>query len=188
MGDGIVARLWEDRWRVAACLLPALLIFFFADRAVLPLVIEWAKINRQVSVLQENTYETTWLDSTQKALEKEVDILRKFKESREAALTLDSNVQATVDRIRGIAQKSGMEVTKTTPILSRAEPLGLLKIKIEGYTPYSGLVEFFDSLHVNHTDIFVEEMLIRLGGERTNGRLESQLVMHVYNRKHGNAP
>jgi hypothetical protein len=161
----ILSKLWEDRWRAATCLLPSLLLVLFANRAVVPLIMEWTNLKQQVSVLHENTYETKWLDSTQQALEKEVDLLKGFMLSREAALTQDSSVQTTVDRIRGLAQISGMEVTKTTPIISRAEPLRLLKIKIEGYTPYSGLYDLVSNLKKSHSDIFLEEMLIRLGGE-----------------------
>jgi hypothetical protein len=188
MGEGMLSRVWEDRWRIAACLAPALILVLFLNRVVLPLATSLRDVSGKVALLRENTYEASWLDSTQNALKHDVATLKAFHASREAALTSDASVQATVDRIRGLAQRSGVEITKTTPILSRAEPLRLLKIKMEGYARYSGLMDFFDSLAINHPDLFLEEMLVRQGGERSNGRLESNLILSVYDRKKGELP
>ena len=188
MGEERFMRMWEDRWRIAACLVPAFLIVFFANRAVLPLAAKLRDVSSQLELMRENTYESTWLDSTQTALKGEVDLLRGFKNQREQALTTDGSIQITVDRIRGLAQKSGIEVTKTTPILSRAEPLRLLKVRMEGYTHYSGLLQFFDNLKSGHPNLFLEEMTVRLGGERADGKLESHLILNVYDRKNGEIP
>jgi hypothetical protein len=188
MGEGILAKVWEDRWRLGTCLLPALMIVAFAHFAVLPMARHLRDLNGQLALLRQNTYTTAWLDSTQKALSQQVGSLTAFRASRESALNTDSSIQGTVDRIRGLAQKSGIEVTKTTPILGRAEPLRLLRVKIEGYSPYSGLMNLFDTLRTNHPDLFLEEMLIRQGGERADGRLESQLILNVYDRKLEDSP
>lgn len=185
MGETLLSKIWEDRWRIATKVIPALLIALFAVKGVLPLAHYLHRIADQGAVLRENTYENAWLDSTKKALGAEVEILRAFQSSRESSLTSDSNIQTTIDRIRGLAQATGVEVTKTTPILSRAEPLTMLKVKIEAYTQYSGLMQFFDTLQVRHPNLFLEEMLIRQGGERANGRLETQLILNVYSLKQG---
>ena len=185
MGETLLSKIWEDRWRIAAKVVPALLVAVFAVKGVLPLAQYLHGISEQGAVLRENTYESAWLDSTKKTLGTEVAILRSFESSRQSALTLDSNIQTTIDRIRGLAQAAGVEVAKTTPILSRAEPLTMLKVKIEGFTQYSGLMHFFATLQVGHSDLFLEEMMIRQGGERANGRLESQLILNVYSRKQG---
>ena len=185
MGETLVSKIFADRWRIATKVFPALLITLFGAKGVLPLAQYLHGISDQGSVLRENTYESAWLDSTKKALGTEVEILRAFQSTRELALNSDSNIQTTIDRIRGLAQAAGVEVTKTTPILSRAEPLTMLKVKIEGFTQYSGLMHFFATLQVGHSDLFLEEMMIRQGGERANGRLESQLILNVYSRKQG---
>ncbi len=188
MGEGLLGKLWEERWRLATFLVPAILIVLFANRAVRPLAAKLKEVSTQLDVMRENTYEASWLDSTQAALKGEVGLLGTFKTQREAALTTDGSIQTTVDRIRTLAQKAGIEVTKTTPILSRAEPLRLLKVRMEGFTRYPGLLQFFDILKASHPDLFLEEMSIRLGGERADGKLESHLILNVYDRKKGERP
>jgi hypothetical protein len=183
MENGFPARLWEDRWRILAWLLPAVLLVIFADRACLPLAARLRSVNAQMESLRENTYVPAWLDSTREALLSDVEALKAFKASREAALNRDSSVQSSVDGIRRLAQAAGMEVVKTTPILAKADSLKLLKVRIDGYSPYSGLVALFAELKKNHPDMFTEEMLIRHGGERAAGRLEAQLTIYVYDRR-----
>jgi hypothetical protein len=90
-----------------------------------------------------------------------------------------------VDRIRGLAQKSGIEVIKTTPTVGRADSLGLLKVRLEGFARHKGLLDFFVELRDSHPDLYLDEMLIRQGGERSGGRLESVLVLHSYAARHG---
>lgn len=182
MDAGFAARLWEDRWRILAWILPAALIAVFADRAVLPMAGRLRDAHAQLAMLRENTYEAAWLDSTRDALSSEVRALREFRDSREGALNRDSSTQATVDRIRRLAQASGMEVVKTTPILAREDSLRLLKVKIEGYSHYPGLLALFRDLREGHPDLFPEEMILRQGGDRSSGRLEGQLVIHAYYR------
>ncbi|MDB5105830.1 MAG: hypothetical protein JWP91_3519 [Fibrobacteres bacterium] len=188
MENGFSARLWEDRFRIAAWVVPAVLLVVFAHQALLPLASRLRDVQSQLSVLRENTYEPKWLDSTRTALREDVEALTAFRESREGALNRDSNVQATVDRIRKLAQSSGFEVVKTTPILAKADSLRLLKVRIEGFSRYAGLLEFFTVLKRDHPDLFPEEMLIRQGGERAAGRLEGQVVVHVYDRRTGTDP
>jgi hypothetical protein len=168
--------------------LPAFLLAAFADRAALPLAVRLRDVHNQLTTLRENTYEPAWLDSTREALAKDVAALEAFKISREGALNRDSSIQATVDRIRRLAQSSGMEVIKTTPILGKADSLRLLKVRIEGLARYPGLVDLFKVLRKSNPDLFPEEMLIRQGGERADGRLEGQLVIHVYDRRKEGMP
>jgi hypothetical protein len=81
-----------------------------------------------------------------------------------------------------------MEVVKTTPILAKADSLRLLKVRIEGFTRYQGFLDLFAALRKTHPDLFLEEMLIRQGGDRANGRLEGQLVIHAYDRRRDGNP
>jgi hypothetical protein len=188
MGNGLPARLWEDRWRILAWVAPALLMALFADLALLPLAARLRDAQAQLAGLRENIYERSWLDSTRQSLRRDVDALQAFKSARESALNRDGSVQATVDRVRRVAQGSGMEVVKTTPILAKADSLRLLKVRIEGFSRYQGLLDLFASLRKDHPDLFLEEMLIRQGGERANGRLEGQLVIHAYERRKDGNP
>ncbi|HKP97692.1 MAG TPA: hypothetical protein VJ385_18265 [Fibrobacteria bacterium] len=188
MEHGLPTRIWEDRWRILAWVLPACLLVLFADRVALPLAVRLRDSRSQLASLRENTYEPAWLDSTRDALRKDVEALRAFQVSREGALNRDSSIQATVDRVRRLAQGSGMEVVKTTPILAKADSLRLLKVRIEGFSRYAGLMELFRVLKDGHPDLFPEEMLIRQGGDRADGRLEGQLVIHVYDRRKDGAP
>ena len=160
-------------------------VVVFAHQVILPMATRLRDARSQLAVLRENTYETAWLDSTRAALQGEVEALTAFRASREGALNRDANVQATVDRIRGLAQKSGFEVIKTTPILAKSDSLRLLKVRIEGYSRYPGLLDFFTTLKREHGDLFPEEMLVRQGGERSGGRLEGHLTLHVYDRRKG---
>jgi hypothetical protein len=41
-------------------------------------------------------------------------------------------------------------------------------------------MDFFTTLRGGHPDLFLEEMLIRQGGERLGGRLEALLVLQTY--------
>lgn len=185
MANASPARLWEDRWRIAAWILPALIFVAVAHRALLPLAERLRDVRSQLALLSENRYEPAWLDSTRSALESEVEALKEFKQARETALNRDSSVQATVDRVRALAQAAGMEVIKTTPILGKADSLGLLKVRIEGYTRYGGLLELFGRMRKRNPDLFPEEMVIRQGGERASGRLDAVLVIYVYERRRG---
>lgn len=186
MGNGLPARLWEDRWRIAAWILPALLLTAVAHRALLPLAGNLRDVRAQMALLAENRYEPAWLDSTRAALETEVELLKGFKQAREGALNRDAGVQATVDRVRALAQASGIEVIKTTPIIGKADSLGLLKVRIEGFARYGSLLDFFSRARAGNPDLFPEEMIIRQGGDRASGRLEAVLVIHVYERRRGN--
>ena len=188
MENGLSARLWEDRSRIAARVLHAALLVVFAHQALLPLASGLRNARNQLAVLRENTYEPVWLDSTRGSSQKDVEMLTAFQQSREGALNRDSSVQATVDRIRRLAQSSGFEVVKTTPILAKSDSLRLLKVRIEGFSRYGGLLDFFTRLKKENPDLFPEEMLIRQGGERAEGRLEGQIVFHVYDRRKGMGP
>lgn len=185
MEKGIAARLWEDRFRIAAWVMPALLLVLFAHQALLPLATKLRDARAQLAVLRENTYEPAWLDSTRSALRQDVAALTGFQASRERALNRDGSVQSTIDRIRSLAQASGFEVVKTTPALARADSLRLLKIRIEGFSRYPGLLDLFTRLHREHPDLYPEEMVIRQGGDRAEGRLEGHLVIHAYDRRKG---
>jgi len=185
MGNGMASRLWEDRWRIAAWIIPALILVAVAHRALLPLAERLRDVRAQLSLLSENRFETAWLDSTRSVLESEVEVLKEFKLARESALNRDSSVQATVDRVRALAQSAGMEVIKTTPILGKADDLGLLKVRIEGFTRYGSLLELFGRMRKGNPDLFPEEMVIRQGGDRASGRLDAVLVIHVYERRRG---
>lgn len=181
--DGALASVVRDeRWRLAAWLGPVVLAVVFAHQVLLPLAARHAEARARLADLKENTYEAAWLDSTQAALRADVEDLKAFQASRRAALAADSSVQAAVDRIRGLAQASGIEVIKTTPAVARADSLGLLKVRLEGYARYGGLTRFFATLRGSHPDLYVEEMLVRQGGERAAGRLETALVVHAYSR------
>ena len=180
-----VSRIWEDRFRIAAWIMPAILVVVFAHQIILPMATRLRDARSQLASLRENTYEPAWLDSTRAALKDEVDALTAFRASREGALNGDASVQTTVDRIRGLAQKSGFEVVKTTPILAKSDSLRLLKVRIEGFSRYPGLLDFFSTLKREHGDLFPEEMLVRQGGERAGGRLEGHVVLHVYDRRKG---
>ncbi len=188
MGNGLPAGIWEDRWRILGWVLPAVLLVGFADRVALPLATRLRDADTQLELLRENTYVPAWLDSTRASLRAEVEALKTFQASREGALNRDSNVQTTVDGIRRLAQGAGMEVVKTTPILAKADSLRLLKIRIEGFSRYPGLMGLFGALKKNHPDLFPEEMLIRQGGDRADGRLEAQLTINVYDRRKDPAP
>ena len=188
MAAGLSTRLWEDRWRIGAWILPAALLAGFANQTLLPLAGRLRDERSQVATLRENRYESRWLDSTRAALEQDVAALTAFKQAREGALNRDSSVQATVDRIRGLAQASGIEVVKTTPILGKADSLRVLKVRIEGFARYGSLMDLFAKLKRNHEDIFPEEMVVRQGGDRSGGRLEASVVMHVFDRRRGNGP
>lgn len=179
MEDGL-ARLWEERWRIGAWVAPALVVIFFLHRVFLPLAVRLGDSRFQLAVMRENVYEPAWLDSTQATLRKEVALLEGFHASRRAALNRDGSVQVTVDRVRALAQKSGIEVVKTTPALGREDSLRVLKVKIEGLAAYPSLMGFLDSLQVRHPDLYLEEMLVRRGGDRAPGKLESHLIVHVY--------
>lgn len=185
MGTGVAASVWEDRWRIAAWIVPALLLVAVAHRALLPLAERLLEVRGQLAVLEENRYEPAWLDSTRAALVSDVAALHGFKRAREGALNRDSSVQMTVDRVRALAQASGIEVIKTTPILGKADSLGLLKVRIEGFSRYGGLLGFFSAMRKSNPDLFPEEMVIRQGGDRAAGRLEAVLVIHVYTRRKG---
>ncbi|GEM_PF-2066919 len=185
MENGLGARLWEDRFRIAAWVVPACLLVLFAHQALLPLAIHLRDARGQLAQLRENTYEPAWLDSTHAALQQDVAALTAFQASREGDLNRDANVQATIDRIRKLAQRSGFEVIKTTPVLAKADSLRLLKVRIEGFAHYAGLVDLFTRLKKEHPDLFPEELLIRQGGEHAEGRLEGHLVLHVYDRRKG---
>lgn len=180
MMEDLLASAWRDRWRLASWVVPALLVVVFAHQALLPLAARLMEARARLSSLRENTYESSWLDSTQAALRDEVELLKAFHASRRAALAKDSSVQATVDRIRALAQRSGIEVTRTTPVLARADSLGLLKVKVEGFARYPALTGFFAELRGSHPDLFLDGMLIRQGGQRSGGRLEASLVLHAY--------
>jgi hypothetical protein len=188
MGASKSTPLWEDRWRIAAWVLPALLILAVARLSILPLAERLRDSRAQVAVLRENRYVPAWLDSTKAALSRDVEALSAFKKARENSLNRDSNVQATVDRIRGLAQSAGMEVVKTTPVLAKADSLGLLKVRIEGNARYESLNRFFALVKSNHPDLFPEEMVVRQGGERYPGRLEAALTVYVYDRRKGRRP
>ena len=177
------SRLWEDRWRIAAWLLPVLLILAVARLSLLPLAERLRDTRAQVAQLRENQYVPAWLDSTKTALSRDVDALSAFKKARENSLSRDSNVQATVDRIRGLAQSAGMEVVKTTPVLAKADSLELLKVRIEGNARYESLNRFFATVRADHPDLFPAEMVVRQGGERAPGRLEAAMTVYVYNRR-----
>jgi hypothetical protein len=183
--EGPVARLWEDRWRIAAWIGPALLLTAVLQRSLLPLAERLRDVRGQIAVLRENRYEPAWLDSTRKALEGDVEALSAFRKARESALNKDSSVQATVDRVRGLAQAAGIEVVKTTPILGRADSLSLLKVRIEGFARYGALLDFFAALKRSHPDLFPEEMVVRQGSERTAGRLDASLVIYAHSRRRG---
>lgn len=185
MANGLPARLWEDRWRIAVWILPALLLVAVAHRALLPLAENLRDVRSQLAMLRENRYEPDWLDSTRAALESDVAALKAFKSAREGALNQDGSVQATVDRVRALAQAAGIEVIKTTPIVGKADSLGLLKVRIEGFARYGSLLDFFYRTREGNPDLFPEEMVIRQGGERATGRLNAVLVIHVYERRHG---
>lgn len=185
MENNLSARLWEDRFRIVAWVLPALLLVLFAHQALLPLATRLRDVRSQLAQLRENTYEPAWLDSTHAALQKDVAALTAFQGSRESALNRDANVQATIDRIRRLAQSSGFEVVKTTPVVAKADSLRLLKVRIEGFAHYPGLLDFFIRLKKDHPDLFPEEMLIRLGGDRADGRLEGHLVLNIFDRRKG---
>lgn len=182
METGSASLLWEDRWRIGAWILPALMAVVFAHQVALPLTARLSDTNANLETLRENTYEPAWLDSTRAVLVRDVESLRVFRASREASLNRDSSVQATVDRIRGLAQNAGIEVVKTTPVLAKADSLRLLKVRIEGFSRYAGLRAFFDILKTGHPDLYLEEMLVRQGGERARGRLEGHLTVHVYEK------
>jgi hypothetical protein len=188
MEEGMLFRLWEDRWRLLTWLLPSIILMVFANLAVIPLISHLKTLKGKVVELRENTYEAAWFDSTQRDLRTDVNLLKKFQSAREAALTSDSNIQMSIDRIRGLAKRTGIELTKTTPVLSRVESLRLLKVQVEGYARYVDLIEFCDTLRVHHPDIFLEELLLRQGRERADGRLETHLVLYEYDRKQGEQP
>jgi hypothetical protein len=185
MKQGPASRVWEDRFRIAAWVMPAVLVVVFAHQLLLPMAARLRDSRSQLVALRENTYEPAWLDSTRSSLKADVEALTAFRASRESALNGSASVQATVDRIRGLAQKSGFEVVKTTPVLAKSDSLRLLKVRIEGFSRYPGLLDFFATLKREHADLFPEELLIRQGGERSGGRLEGHLVLHVYDRRKG---
>ena len=164
-------RTGSERWRLASWVGSTLLAVVVAHQAVLPLAGRLSEARAALTVLKENTYEAGWLDSTQADLRAETELLREFHASRRAALAPDSSVQYVVDRIRSLAQKSGIEVIKTTPTLAQADSLSLLKVKVEGYARFQGLTGFFAALRSGHPDLYLEEMLVRQGGERAGGRL-----------------
>lgn len=177
---GLGTAFWKARWSFACWAGPALLLAAFAHQVILPLAARQKEAGDRLAVLRENIYEEAWLDSTQAALRADVELLRDFHRSRRDALARDSSVQAAIDRIRGLAQKSGIEVIKTTPAVGRADSLGLLKVRLEGFTRHKSLLDFFVELRDSHPDLYLEEMLIRQGGDRSGGRLESVLVLHSY--------
>lgn len=188
MQEAWLYRIWENRWRIAAWLVPCIILTGFANLVVIPLAEHHMATKVKITELQQNIYEAAWFDSTQRSLEGDVKLLKDFKAARESALTLDSSIQTSIDRIRSLAQHTGMEITKTTPILSRAESLRMLKVQVEGYARYTDLVEFFNTLRLHHPDIFLEEMLLRQNGERADSRLETHLVLYEFDRKPGELP
>lgn len=181
-------RAGSERWRLVSWVGSTLLAVLFAHQALLPLAGRLTEARASLAALKENTYESAWLDSTQASLRSETRLLREFHAARRAALAPDSSVQYTVDRIRALVQKSGIEVIKTTPALAKADSLSLLKVKVEGYARFGGLMDLFAALRAGHPDLFVEEMLIRQGGERAGGRLETALVLHAYSTRQGGLP
>lgn len=185
MANAWAARLWEDRWRIASWILPSLLIVAVGQRSLLPLAERLRDARGQIATLRENRYEPAWLDSTRSALERDVSSLTAFKKAREGALNRDSSVQATVDRVRALAQASGIEVVKTTPVLAKADSLGLLKVRIEGFARYPALLKFLSSARAAHPDLFPEEMTLRQGRERPEGQLDAVLNVYVYDRRPG---
>lgn len=180
MENAPASKLWEDRWRIGTWILPAFIAVCFAHQAVLPLAAKLRDTNEKLESLRENTYEPSWLDSTRRVLALDVETLRGFRASREASLNREASVQVTVDRIRGLAQSAGIEVIKTTPVLAKSDSLKMIKVRIEGFCRYPGLLAFFDVLKTGHPDLYLEEMLVRQGGERAGGRLEGRLSVHVY--------
>jgi hypothetical protein len=188
MANAWAARLWEDRWRIAAWILPSLLIVAVGRYSLLPLAGRLRDARGQIATLRENRYETAWLDSTRSALQRDAAALAAFKQAREGALNRDSSVQATVDRVRALAQTAGIEVVKTTPILSKADSLGLLKVRIEGFARYPALLRFFSRARAEHPDLFPEEMSLRQGRERSEGQLDAVVDVYVYDRRPGRKP
>jgi hypothetical protein len=184
-GNARAAGLWEDRWRIAAWILPAILIVAFLRQSLLPLAERLRDARGQIAALRENRYEPAWMDSTRAALARDVEVLTAFKKAREGALGRDSTVQAAVDRVRALAQSSGIEVVRTTPILAKADSLRLLKVRIEGSCRYPGLLRFFSRARAEHPDLFPEEMVIRQGRESPEGRLDAVLTLYVYDRRRG---
>jgi hypothetical protein len=185
MGNGSAARFWEDRWRIAAWILPSLLLIAVARLSLLPLAERLRETRSQVAALRENRYVPGWLDSTKAALGRDVDALSAFRRARGNSLNRDGNVQATVDRIRGMAQAAGIEVVKTMPVLGKADSLGLLKVRIEGYARYESLTRFLASVRAGQPDLFPEEMVVRQGGEHSAGRLDAALTVYVYDLPKG---
>lgn len=177
---GLGTLIARERWRLASWIGAASLAVLFAHQGILPLAERLSEARSELALLKENTYEASWLDSTQAALREEVELLKAFHASRRASLSSDSSVQSAVDRIRALAQASGIEVIKTTPVLAHADSLGVLKVKVEGYSRYPGLMDFFSVLRRGHPDLFLDGMLIRQGGERAGGRLETLLVLKTY--------
>jgi hypothetical protein len=177
------AGLWEDRWRIAAWILPSLLLFAVLRWSLLPMAERLRDARAQVVSLRQNRYEPAWLDSTRAALRRDVEALSAFKRAREASLNADSGMQATVDRIRALAQAAGIEVVKTTPVLGRADSLRLLRVRIEGLAGYPALLRFFADMRDRHADLFAEELSLRQGGERSQGRLAATVTICVYSRR-----
>ena len=177
--------IWKERWKITSILFPTLALILFAHFALLPLANKVHQIKREKFLLKENIYTPVWLDSMELGLKKEFEILQSFQTQRTDALSKDSSVQITVDRIRSLAQSVGIEITKTTPTLIRAEPLREIKVKLEGYTRYPNLLQLFDTLKINHPDLFLEEMTLRSNNENGSGKLEAHLLINVYDRKLG---
>ncbi len=172
-----------NRWKIALHLVPILLILGMAHYLALPLIQSFAKLQNEFHSLQENKLERSWLDSTENALHQDVDAFKKFKEAKIKALNSDSNIQETIDHIRNLAQKTGFDVLKTTPTMVQAEPLNSLKLRIEGPVAYPSLMELFDSLHLNHPDLFLEELLVKRAGDRFSGKLEAHLTLQIFHPK-----
>ncbi len=172
-----------NRWKIALHLLPILLILGMAHFLALPLIQKYAKLQNDFQSLQENKLESQWLDSTENALQKDVALFQKFKFAKIRALNSDSNIQETIDHIRNLAQKTGFDVLKTTPTMIQAEPLNSLKLRIEGPVAYPSLIELFDSLHLNHPDLFLEEMLVKKTSDRSDGKLEAHLTLQIFHPK-----
>ncbi len=155
-------------------LAPAAVLYLFLRFAVPALAENLSAAENELARLTENTYEKPWLDSTESRLRDDVARLQEFAASRKKSLPTEASTQYVVDRLRTLAEESGMEVLRTLPALGKAGELQRIQVRLEGLADYPQIHSLLSRMHGEFPDLYVEELSLRT----TERRLETSL--HVF--------
>ncbi len=174
--SALSTHLMQKRFWIAAWFAPVLLLWAFGQWVLIPLVNKIHQENLAVMALRENIYQKSWLDSTEQKLQSEVNALQKFYTEKQAALAPNLSMQTLIDQVRNMAQLSGVTVLRTTPTLMQTQPLKSLKIKVDGLTTYTQLLDFLGKLPSQYPYLFLEDLIIR----KSQNKLETQFSFYAF--------